>query len=131
MSLRLGELARAVVDRHGGRLVKLLGDGALLRLPDGVSAVAASFELMDALDEVDEAGGHTGVHAGPVIEREGDVFGMTVNLAARLSDQAPDGEIYVIDSMVEGLATAGYQVERVRSMDLQGVGEVELFRVER
>lgn len=131
MSLRLGELARAVVDRHGGRLVKLLGDGALLRLPDGVSAVAASFELMDALDEVDEAGGHTGVHAGPVIEREGDVFGMTVNLAARLSDQAPDGELYVIDSMVEGLARAGYKVERVRSMDLQGVGEVELFRVQR
>jgi adenylate cyclase len=131
MSLRLGEVARPVVARHRGRLVKLLGDGALLWFPGGVSAVAASFELMDALDEVDESGGHTGVHAGPLIEREGDVFGMTVNIAARLSDEAPDGELYVLGSMVESLTAAGYRCERVRAAELHGVGTVDLFRVER
>ncbi len=89
LSLRLGDIARTVADRHDGRLIKLLGDGALLWLPDAGRAVAATAEVMATLASAGLPNGHAGIHHGPVIEREGDVFGRTVNMAARLSDRAP------------------------------------------
>jgi len=130
LSLRLGDLARTVADRHGGRLVKLLGDGALLWLPDARSAVAATAEVMAALAAAGLPNGHAGITHGPVIEREGDVFGRTVNLAARLSDRAPDGEIYVTGEVVGAIDGADVTVTAVDDADLQGIGRVALYRVE-
>ena len=129
LSLRLGELARTHVEAHGGRLVKLLGDGALLHLPDGLAAVRATIDLLAALPGAGLPTGHAGVSAGPVIEREGDVFGRTVNLAARISDRAPDGAIYVTDELATVLAAAGILAEPVGAYDLQGIGAVTLLRV--
>ena len=131
LSLRLGELARTHAERHGGRLVKLLGDGALIQLPDGVTAVRATLDLLAALPDAGLPGGHAGISAGPVIEREGDVFGRTVNLAARLSDHAPDGAVYVTEAVAADLAGAGLQAEPAGTADLQGIGPVALTRVVR
>ena len=47
MAVRLGELADATARRHGGRLVKLLGDGALLRFEEPLAAVLAALDLVD------------------------------------------------------------------------------------
>ena len=131
LSLRLGELARVEADVHGGRLVKLLGDGALLRLPDGVAAVRASLALLAALPAAGLRGGHAGVHRGSVIEREGDVYGRTVNLAARIADLAPDGAVYVTEDLASDLAAAGLTVTPIGAHDLQGIGPVALARVGR
>ncbi len=131
LSLTLGELARATADRLGGRLVKLLGDGALLHLRDGPSAVTAALDLVAALRETSSLGGHAGVHVGPVIEREGDVFGRTVNLAARLADRAPDGAVYVTGDVVAALGAGPFTVVEAGSADLQGIGPTALYRVER
>ena len=95
VSLQLGDLAREIAARHDGRVVKLLGDGVLLRLPDALAAVDATLELVGRLPGADLPSGHAGIHSGPLIEREGDVFGRSVNLAARVSDVAPAGEVYV------------------------------------
>lgn len=130
VALRLGDLARATVTRHDGSLVKLLGDGVLLRFPDGVAAVHGTLDLLAALPAAGLPPGHAGVHAGRVIEREGDVFGRTVNMAARISDVAPPGEVYVTTAIREAL-DGGLRVEPVEPADLQGIGRVELFRVSR
>ena len=129
MSLRLGELAREQADAHGGRLVKLLGDGALLQLPDAAAAVSASLALIDALPAAGLGGGHAGVSRGPVIVREGDIFGTTVNLAARISDRAPDGATYVSAAVASDLADGPFDCRSVGAADLQGIGPVELFEV--
>ena len=131
MSLRLGELAREQAHAHGGRLVKLLGDGALLQLPDAAAAVSASMALIDALPAAGLGGGHAGVHRGPVIVREGDIFGGTVNLAARISDRAPDGATYVSAAVAADLADGPFDCRSVGAADLQGIGPVELFEVTR
>lgn len=131
LSLRLGEIARDVAASHGGRLVKLLGDGALLHLPDGTSAALAALELCDELRAAGLPGGHAGISAGPVIEREGDVYGRTVNLAARLSDLAEDGVVLAPASMADGLAAAGLRATHAGVEDLHGIGAVEVVRLER
>jgi adenylate cyclase len=132
MSLRLGELAREVLVRHDGRLVKLLGDGALLRLPDAVAAVDASLELLASLPAAGLPGGHVGVHAGAIVEREGDVFGRTVNLAARISDIAPDGTVYATAETAAALAVAApgrFRIDPAASHPLQGIGPTDLVRI--
>ncbi len=129
LSLRLGDLARTHVEAHGGRLVKLLGDGALLYLPDAAAAVKTTVALLAALPAAGLPSGHAGVHHGPVIEREGDVFGRTVNLAARIADRAPDGAVYVTTDVVTALEASRFAFESAGVADLQGIGPVELYRV--
>ncbi len=131
LSLRLGELARSEAEARGGRLIKLLGDGALLHLPDAAQAVAASLALIEAIPAAGLGGGHVGVHSGPIIEREGDIYGQTVNLAARISDQAPDGTTYVSAEVAAALVGEPFDCRSVGSFELQGVGAVELFQVTR
>ncbi len=128
-SLRLADLARLEAERRGGRLVKLLGDGALLHLPDAVAAVEATRALMEAIAGSGLGGSHAGVTCGPVVEREGDVFGTTVNLAARMSDHAADGTIEVNAHVATALARVGIASEPLGPVALQGLDEVELFRV--
>ncbi len=129
VSLELGELARTTAEAHGGRVVKLLGDGVLLRLPTARTAVEATLELLGALPSAGLPSGHAGIHTGPLIEREGDVFGRSVNLAARVSDVAPAGETYVTEAVAEALKGSPIAVDPVAPADLQGIGPVALFRV--
>src|SRR5918996_6141624 len=72
--------ADAVATSHGGRLVKLLGDGAMLRFPEAAGASDAALELVETMSREGVLSAHAGVHAGPVIERDLDIFGRTVNL---------------------------------------------------
>ena len=130
VSLALGELARRVVDHHGGRLVKLLGDGVLLQFPDVTSAVDGALDLLGSLPAAGLPPGHAGVHRGRLIEREGDVFGRTVNLAARIADVAPSTALYVTATVVEAIADLPVVVTPVGEHDLLGIGPVPLFQVE-
>src|SRR5262245_33770157 len=84
VALRLAELAGGIAEIHGGRVVKLLGDGVLMRFGGAVSAADASLDLLDRLAASDLPAGHIGVAEGPIIARDGDIFGRTVNLAARI-----------------------------------------------
>jgi adenylate cyclase len=101
MVVRLGELADEAARRHGGRVVKLLGDGVLLLFDQACAAVRASLELAAAMADAALPPAHGGVHAGPVIERDGDVYGTTVNTASRVADQASAGVILVTDAVVD------------------------------
>ena len=130
VALRLADLASRIATAHDGRVVKLLGDGVLTHFPNVVDAVEASLELLDRLGASDLPPGHVGVTHGPMIARDGDIFGRTVNLAARISDVAPSGELYVPASIGEALE-GRFRVEPVGATTMQGVGAIELARVTR
>jgi class 3 adenylate cyclase len=112
--------------------VKLLGDGALLRFPSATTAVDSTLALLDALGPAALPAGHAGIHAGPIIVRDGDIFGRTVNLAARLSDVADPGQL-VATSAVAGLLPPGrHAIQSLGAAQLQGIdGPVELVRISR
>ncbi len=130
VALRLGELAATTALAHAGRVVKLLGDGVLMRFTDTVAAVEATLDVLDQLHTQRLPPGHAGVTEGPIVGRDGDVFGRTVNLAARISDAAPGGSLYVTAATAEALA-GRFVVEPIGEIALVGVGTVGLARVTR
>ena len=121
--------ADEVAAAHGGRVVKLLGDGAMLLFRDAGAAVEAATELVRALGSDLGLSAHAGVHAGRVIERDRDLFGRTVNLASRVSSAAGPGQVLVTESVAR-LARLGRGSEPIGPVPLKGVSEpVPLFRV--
>ena len=124
--------ADAAATRHGGRLVKLLGDGALLRLSDAAVGLDAALDLVETMSGEGALSSHAGVHAGPVIERDLDVFGQTVNLASRIADAAGPGEVLASEAVAEVAGDGAFGFERVDDADLDGIPDrVTLFRVTR
>jgi adenylate cyclase len=122
--------ADATATRHEGRLIKLLGDGAMLRLADAAVGVSAALELVETMSAEGVASSHAGVHAGPVIERDLDVFGQTVNLASRIADAAGPGEVLASQTVAEAAGDGAFGFERLREVDLKGLPEpVTLYRV--
>jgi adenylate cyclase len=87
--------------KHSGRVVKLLGDGAMLVFNHRADGIAAACALVR--DRGDVVPCRAGVATGRVFTRTGDYFGPVVNLAARLSGAVEAGEVAVDDSQaVEG-----------------------------
>ncbi len=118
---RLDDAASRAALRGGGRVVKLLGDGALLLFPDADTAVRATCWVRDQLADL-PLHLHAGIDSGPVAERDGDVFGRTVNMAARLASAAKDGQILVSAAArdaASGLPESG--VRPVGPLQLKGL----------
>jgi adenylate cyclase len=80
----------------GAAHVKTIGDALMLRVPDPGEAILLGLHLTDTLMRGHGAPAvRAGLHHGPAIERDGDYFGATVNLAARVSGLAAGGEVLV------------------------------------
>jgi adenylate cyclase len=122
--------AEAVAAANDGRLVKLLGDGAMLRFPDANRGVNAALSAVRALSDGGTLAAHAGVHTGPVIERDLDLFGRTVNLASRIAEAAEPGQVLVSEAVVEAVDRPEVRFERADAV-LKGIPEpAALFRVQ-
>jgi adenylate cyclase len=103
---------------NGGRLVKTLGDGAMLVFPNASGACAAARTMVDGWPaELPPL--HVGIAVGAALEHDGDYFGATVNLASRLSAAAGENEVLV--ARQDGGALALEPAESVGPMELKGV----------
>lgn len=91
---RFDELVTDVVGGHGGRVVKLLGDGALFVFDRDEDAERASQELVSRFDaEPGIPQVRVGLSSGAVVSVHGDYYGDVVNQAARLADAAEPGAV--------------------------------------
>ncbi|MEK7766319.1 MAG: adenylate/guanylate cyclase domain-containing protein [bacterium] len=96
----LERILRAEVPAFGGRIVKFLGDGTMAEFPTAIAAVSCAQRILAHVRE-HNAAAHAGerfqvrigIHLGDVIEKEGDLFGDTVNVAARIQPFADPGGI--------------------------------------
>jgi adenylate cyclase len=121
-------LADASARQHGGRVVKLLGDGVMLRFARSADAVAAVHALMRAIVGAGLPPAHAGIESGPLVVRDGDVYGRTVNIAARVAGQAGAGELLVTDAVLQHVA--GLAAESVGEVRLKGIADpVRLWRL--
>ena len=84
----LGGLVQRSSVKHGGQAVKWLGDGVMFHFPDPGHGVTAAIEMVAGVTEAGLPPAHVGLHAGPVIFQEGDYYGQTVNVAARIAEYA-------------------------------------------
>jgi adenylate cyclase len=95
----------------GGRVLKTIGDEVMVLFPTPDAAASAASEMHAAVDTLPPVNGtklgvRIGFHSGPVIQRDNDVFGDTVNLAARLVEQAQKGQIITSLETSEKLSPA-------------------------
>ena len=87
---------KAELDSVQGEHVKTIGDALMLRIPDPGDAIVLGLRIANDLMLDHEAPAvRVGLHHGPAVENEGDYFGATVNLAARVSALASGGEVLV------------------------------------
>jgi predicted ATPase len=122
-----------LVDLYGGRVFKRTGDGALAVFDDPVAAVTAGSEIQRSLRSVAwrTEGGirvRVAVHAGTVIERDGDFFGTAVNRAARLVAVCPPGAVVVSGVTAELMADRPldeFRLAEVGSVQLRGFAQRE------
>lgn len=104
---RLFALREQVVDPTikslGGRIVKGTGDGWIAEFTSTVDAVRSALQIQRAVaawpDPGDQLWLRIGVHVGDVAVSDGDVFGDTVNVAARLESHAAPGGVLISDEV--------------------------------
>ncbi len=150
MITRYFDAMKEALERHGGTVEKFIGDAVMavfgvptLREDDALRAVRAAAEMQTALGELNEQlelrfgvrlRVRTGVNTGEVIAGDpsrghGFVTGDAVNVAARLEQAAPDGEVLLGERTLE-LVRNAVQVEPVPKLDLKGKSEpVPAFRL--
>jgi adenylate cyclase len=96
VALGLQRRARGMLEDHAAEQVKAIGDGLMLRCADPQAAVLLGLRLIDELaGENDFPPVRVGVHTGPALSNDGDWYGRTVNVAARLCAVAPGGGVMV------------------------------------
>lgn len=114
--------------RHGGTLVKALGDGHLMSFPAARAALRCAVEIQRALplDSAPDFRVRMGMHTGEPEIREDDLHGRTVVKAARIADLAQGGDI-LVSGIVRELAQADEDLEEEiwfedsREVELKGL----------
>jgi adenylate cyclase len=132
VSVKLAEVVSEVASRYRGNVVKMLGDGVLFHFDDPNDAVTASLEIVDEVQPAGLPPAHVGVNAGPMIYEEGDYFGRTVNIAARIASQAGPGQVLVGQDVARHVTPRGYYLVEIGGFELKGIaGTVTLLQAMR
>jgi class 3 adenylate cyclase/YHS domain-containing protein len=97
---------REQLPRHDAREVKLIGDAIMLRVAHAADAIRLGLTI------VRDVGSHhgaptvrVGMHSGPAVERSGDFYGSTVNVAARVAGVAAGGEVLLTATTKQAAGT--------------------------
>ena len=110
---------------RGGRVVKRMGDGMMAVFEDSKEALEALLDARERLVEV-KADGYdprfrAGIHVGKPRKLGGDYFGVDVNVAARLAEQASPDEVLVSDAALRELDADSFKVKKKRRFKVKGV----------
>jgi adenylate cyclase len=117
----LAGLVRRSSQAHGGQPVKWLGDGVMFYFPDPGPGVVAALDMVEGVSAHDLPPAHVGIHSGPVVFQDGDYFGRTVNLAARIAEYARPGEVLATQEVVNATVEAAVTFTEVGPVELKGV----------
>ena len=122
VSLSLAQLVNEVAAEHHGDVVKMLGDGVHFHFRDPATQCAPHWKSSTSSARGSSAC-PCGVNAGPMIYDEGDYFGRTVNIAARIAAQASANRVFVGEDLVRGVEPEGFHVREVGQFDLKGIAQ--------
>jgi len=120
-----------IIARHGGRVVKLTGDGALVEFGSAVDALTAAIEIQHGMaeanrDQPDQTriAFRIGLHLGDLVVDGDDLYGDSVNVAARLEAEAPAGGIVISGNLHDAV------VGRLEAL-FEDLGALSLKNIER
>ncbi len=117
-----------ILSRRGAEEIKSIGDALMIRAEDPAEAIRLGLEI------VHNVGGQhrfptirAGMHTGPATEREGDWFGATVNLAARVAGQAAGGELLLTAATKAAADSSSFALRERGRVHLRNVTEPVLL----
>lgn len=110
IGLCLTRLSESAI-QNGGKVIKTIGDEVMCTFPEVEEAVSAAKAMHNAMDKrffINEGPGvslelRVGIHGGPVIQKDGDVFGDAVNVAARLVSVSKARQILLSSEAADAL----------------------------
>lgn len=121
------------IPKHGGRIIKMIGDEVMFAVDDVRAAAEIALSLAEAHAAApDFPDVRVALANGPAVAWEGDLFGPTVNLASRLVAMARPRTVLVSDALGAELEGApALAVRHLRAMPLQGIGRVRSWVLRR
>lgn len=105
---------RGLLTDHGAEQIKTIGDEVMARVDDAEQAVILGLRIVEELAAHAAPPVRVGMHTGAAVERNGDWFGASVNLAARVADAAKAGEVLLTESTKQALPSAARAALRPR-----------------
>src|SRR5918999_1343726 len=117
----LATIVQEAAQAGGGRTVKWLGDGVMLHFAHPGAAVLSALDLVERTERAISVPTRVGINTGSVIVQEGDYFGRTVNIAARIADYASPHEVLVSEEAKRSAELANVSGEFVGDVCLKGV----------
>ncbi|WP_144694626.1 adenylate/guanylate cyclase domain-containing protein [Dermacoccus nishinomiyaensis] len=121
---RFEAVASDIVSEHGGAVVKTVGDEILFshQDPEGASRIARALKEMSEVDDLLPQM-RVGLSTGRVLARLGDIYGTTVNRAARLTNAAAASQILVDEATADALRHDPESTLRAHEpLELAGIG---------
>ena len=103
--------------------MKWLGDGVMFYFADSAPSVLAALEIVEGAASHELPPARVGIHAGPVVFQEGDYFGRTVNIAARIAEHAGPGQVLVTQEVVAVAEGTPVTFTDIGPVELKGVSE--------
>jgi len=127
------ETTLLVVD-HAGQVIKTIGDEILFTVTDPAAALEIALTLTARGDDPDDSfpAVRVGIAHGPVVRRLGDVFGSTVNAAARLTSAARPGTVVVnqgVHDALEPVEDSELRWRKLRRVSAKGFSHLDAWRV--
>jgi adenylate cyclase len=120
---RLASLVNDISRRRGGRPVRWFGGWRDVPLPRALHGRVAGLDLIERAPAAGLPPAHVGIHTGPVVFQDGDVYGRTVNLAARIAAYAQAGQVIVSEETARRSDHHDLQFAPRGVVDLKGVAE--------
>ena len=127
---RFDHLANDVVVAHGGRIVKMIGDAAMFTVVEPEQAARIALRLAEAVPGDGQSAIRVGMANGPVLARDGDLYGPVVNLASRLGVLGRPGAVNVSQELRDALAgNSEFKLRSLGERQLRHIGSVRVYRL--
>ena len=120
---------KPIVESHNGQWIKEMGDGLILTFDTITNAVKCSIKIQEKAKTIDDLNLRIGIHLGEILEKEGDIIGDDVNIAARIEPFAAPGGIAISNKVNDALIReADFTTKYLGKPKLKGVGqEVKVY----
>ena len=126
---RLAALVNDISRRRGGRPVRWLGDGGMFHFPEPQAAVAAGLDMVERAPAAGLPDAHVGyLHRPRRLPMIGDVYGATVNLAARIASFTQAGQVIVSEETASQSSGDDLRYQPLGPVTLKGVANSVVTR---
>ena len=120
---------KPIVESHNGQWVKEMGDGLILTFDTITDAVNCSIKIQEKAKIIDDLDLRIGIHLGEILEKEGDIIGDDVNIAARIEPFSAPGGIAISNKVHDAIIReSAFDTKYLGKPKLKGVGqEVKVY----